>query len=72
MIGNARRDHPPSTGVQSIRAGGRVGYHVTGTARRATLMKEPILMIPSANHFVQHDAEALVNRTVRDWLDQRR
>ena len=31
-----------------------------------------ILMIPTAAHFVQHDAEALVNTTVRGWLDQRR
>jgi len=31
-----------------------------------------IVMIPSAAHFVQHDAEALVDRTVRDWLNQRR
>ena len=31
-----------------------------------------ILMIPTAGHFVQHDAEALVNKTVRGWLDQRR
>jgi pimeloyl-ACP methyl ester carboxylesterase len=31
-----------------------------------------ILMIPTAGHFVQHDAEALVNRTVKDWLDARR
>lgn len=31
-----------------------------------------ILMIPDAAHFVQHDAEALVNRTVRDWLAQRK
>jgi len=31
-----------------------------------------ILMIPSAGHFVQHDAEALVDRTVKDWLDARR
>lgn len=30
-----------------------------------------ILMIPSAGHFVQFDAMALVNRTVRDWLDAR-
>ena len=29
------------------------------------------LMIPSADHFVQHDAEALVNKTVRSWLDDR-
>jgi hypothetical protein len=28
-------------------------------------------MIPSADHFVQHDAEALVNKTVRSWLDDR-
>ena len=31
-----------------------------------------ILMIPSAGHFVQHDAEKLVDRTVRDWLNERR
>lgn len=31
-----------------------------------------ILMIPTAGHFVQHDAEALVDRTVKDWLDARR
>jgi pimeloyl-ACP methyl ester carboxylesterase len=31
-----------------------------------------IVMVPSAGHFVQHDAEALVNRTVRDWLNERR
>ncbi len=28
-----------------------------------------LLMIPTANHFVQHDAESLVNRSVRAWLD---
>jgi len=31
-----------------------------------------IVMVPTAGHFVQHDAEALVNRTVRDWLNERR
>jgi pimeloyl-ACP methyl ester carboxylesterase len=31
-----------------------------------------ILMIPNAGHFVQHDAEALVDRTISDWLEQRR
>ena len=31
-----------------------------------------ILMIPNAGHFVQFDAEALVNKTVRSWLDERR
>lgn len=31
-----------------------------------------ILMIPSAGHFVQHDAEALVNSTVLGWLNQRK
>jgi pimeloyl-ACP methyl ester carboxylesterase len=31
-----------------------------------------ILMIPNAGHFVQHDAQALVDVTVRDWLNQRR
>jgi pimeloyl-ACP methyl ester carboxylesterase len=30
-----------------------------------------LLMIPSAGHFVQYDAAALVDRTVRDWLDAR-
>jgi pimeloyl-ACP methyl ester carboxylesterase len=28
-------------------------------------------MIPDADHFVQHDAEALVNRTIRSWLADR-
>lgn len=31
-----------------------------------------ILMIPAAGHDVQHDAGPLVNRTIHDWLDQRR
>jgi len=31
-----------------------------------------IVMIPTAAHFVQHDAEALVNKTVRGWLDERK
>ena len=31
-----------------------------------------ILMVPTAGHFVQHDAEGLVNKTVRDWLNERR
>ena len=31
-----------------------------------------LLMIPGAAHFVQHDAEGLVNRTIRDWLNARR
>jgi pimeloyl-ACP methyl ester carboxylesterase len=31
-----------------------------------------ILMIPNAGHFVQHDAQDLVDRTIRDWLKQRR
>ncbi|HEY8572173.1 alpha/beta hydrolase [Phenylobacterium sp.] len=31
-----------------------------------------IVMIPDAAHFVQHDAEKLVNRTIRDWLVARR
>jgi pimeloyl-ACP methyl ester carboxylesterase len=30
-----------------------------------------LLMIPTAAHFVQHDAEALVNRTIKDWLAAR-
>ena len=32
----------------------------------------PLLMIPGAGHFVQHDAQDLVDRTIRDWLNQRR
>ncbi len=31
-----------------------------------------LLMIPDADHFVQHDAEALVNRTLCSWLADRR
>jgi pimeloyl-ACP methyl ester carboxylesterase len=31
-----------------------------------------IVMFPNAAHFVQHDAEAQVNRAVRDWLNARR
>lgn len=31
-----------------------------------------IVMFPQAAHFVQHDAAAQVNRTIRDWLDARR
>jgi pimeloyl-ACP methyl ester carboxylesterase len=31
-----------------------------------------VLMIPNAGHWVQHDAEGLVDRTVHDWLDARR
>jgi pimeloyl-ACP methyl ester carboxylesterase len=31
-----------------------------------------LIMIPGAGHFVQHDAEALVDKTVRDWLNERR
>jgi pimeloyl-ACP methyl ester carboxylesterase len=31
-----------------------------------------LLMAPTAGHFVQHDAEALVDRTIRDWLNERR
>jgi len=31
-----------------------------------------IVMIPTAGHFVQHDAEALVDRTIKDWLNARR
>ena len=31
-----------------------------------------LLMIPGAGHWVQHDAQDLVDRTVRDWLNERR
>ena len=31
-----------------------------------------LLMIPTANHFVQQDAAPLVNKTIRTWLDARR
>jgi pimeloyl-ACP methyl ester carboxylesterase len=30
-----------------------------------------ILMLPSAGHFVQADAPALVNGTIHDWLNRR-
>lgn len=31
-----------------------------------------LLMIPTAGHFVQHDAADLVNKSIRSWLDLRR
>ncbi len=31
-----------------------------------------LLMLPEADHFVQHDAPELVNRTIMDWLSARR
>jgi pimeloyl-ACP methyl ester carboxylesterase len=31
-----------------------------------------LLMIPTAGHFVQHDAQDLVDRTIKDWLNARR
>lgn len=31
-----------------------------------------LLMVPTAGHFVQHDAAELVDKTIRGWLDQRR
>lgn len=31
-----------------------------------------LVMAPTAGHFVQHDAETLVNKTVRGWLEERR
>jgi pimeloyl-ACP methyl ester carboxylesterase len=31
-----------------------------------------LLMIPSAGHFVQFDSAPLVNRVIRDWLDERK
>jgi pimeloyl-ACP methyl ester carboxylesterase len=31
-----------------------------------------IVMIPTAGHWVQHDAEAMVDRTIKDWLNARR
>ena len=31
-----------------------------------------VVMFPQAAHFVQHDAAAQVNRTIRDWLDARK
>lgn len=31
-----------------------------------------VVMFPNAAHFVQHDAAAQVNRTIRDWLDARK
>ena len=50
---------------KALNAGGHAGTwdHVS--------QDTTVLMIPSADHFVQHDAEALVNKTVRSWLDDR-
>jgi pimeloyl-ACP methyl ester carboxylesterase len=31
-----------------------------------------IVMFPTAGHFLQHDVEPQVNRTIRDWLNARR
>jgi len=31
-----------------------------------------VVMFPGAGHFVQHDAQDQVDRTVRDWLNERR
>ena len=31
-----------------------------------------LLMIPTAGHWVQHDAQPLVDRTIHDWLEQRK
>jgi pimeloyl-ACP methyl ester carboxylesterase len=31
-----------------------------------------LVMVPTAGHWVQHDATDLVDRTVRDWLNERR
>jgi pimeloyl-ACP methyl ester carboxylesterase len=51
---------------RALNAAGHAGVwdHVTADTT--------LLMIPSAGHFVQHDAEALVDRTIKDWLDARR
>ena len=51
---------------KALNAGGHAGTwdHVS--------QDTTVLMIPSADHFVQHDAEALVNKTIRSWLDDRR
>jgi pimeloyl-ACP methyl ester carboxylesterase len=31
-----------------------------------------LVMFPNAGHWVQHDAEAQVNKVIRDWLNERR
>jgi pimeloyl-ACP methyl ester carboxylesterase len=50
----------------ALNAAGHSGTwdHVTGDTT--------ILMVPTAGHFVQHDAETLVDHTVKDWLNERR
>nr|MEA2797845.1 hypothetical protein [Phenylobacterium sp.] len=50
----------------ALNAGGHNGAwdHVTADTT--------ILMVPTAGHFVQHDAQDLVDRTVKDWLNARR
>jgi len=49
----------------ALQAGGHSGTwnHVTADTT--------LLMIPAAGHDVQHDAPALVNRTIHDWLKAR-
>ncbi len=39
---------------------------------RHTAQDSTLLMIPSAGHFVQHDAPQLVLGTIRQWIDLRR
>jgi len=73
MLNYYRANYPSGAGEapvaapdKALAAAGHAGTwdHV---ARDTTL-----LMIPDADHFVQHDAEALVNRTLRSWLADRR
>ena len=42
-----------------------------GTWNKAA-MDSTVVMIPGAGHFVQNDAPAMVNGTIRSWLDMRR
>lgn len=43
----------------------------SGTWNKAA-MDSTVVMIPGAGHFVQNDAPAMVNGTIRSWLDMRR
>ena len=79
--GHGRRAPPPPPPTPPIKVPVLVIHGMKDTALNAAghagtwdhvTADTTILMIPTAGHFVQHDAEALVDRTVRDWLNARR
>lgn len=79
--GGAPAIAPPTTEPQRVKVPTLVIHGMKDTALNAAGHSgtwdyvdadTTLLMVPGAGHFVQHDAESLVNRTVRDWLDARR